>query len=527
MVSSTSSNSSTNSSCNNSLLHETEDSNSNASKMTSLSGCNIGLTNGTTAKLSLGLINSEGKYLTGENFGFKINATGNTLRKKQKWQLEQDNEEIVYIISPLGCYLSTDKYGKLTCEKTSSDSDCKFLMETNNDGKWSFKSVTYGYYFGGTGDRLHCFSKTPEWWTVHLAIHPQINLRHVLRKRYARLEDDEIHVDEIIPWGSNCLITIEFRDERYAIRTNNGMYLNKDGKLVDSPSFDTLFNIEFYKGCIAFKHVSGKYLTSIGPQGIITARSKCLTKDELFILDPNHVQFSLTAHNGKLVSVKQGIDLSANQTELSDTEIFQLEEDQNSEKWTVRTNSNKYWKLEIAHGIQAIGDGKQPSCLFELIWIRSGHVVLRASNGKYVSAAATGHMKATSDTVTDLEIYKVSLVNRPILVLKCDYGFVGYKNKTSYKLECNKSSFNVIMLESANDSTGSYYLKGSHGSYWEICPDNTLSATSAVPTKFCIELLPNNRMIIKGPNGCYLKGEQNGCLTMNLQDSKNATQWEF
>ncbi len=209
-------------------------------------------TNKLGARWNLGLINSEGKYLTAENFGFKINATGSTLRKRQKWSIEQDNDEFVYLMSPLGCFLSTDKYGKVSCEKTRSDNDCRFLLEANSEGKWAFKSI-YGYYFGGCGDRLHCFSKSPEVWTVHLAIHPQINLRHALRKRYARLEDDEIHVDEIIPWGSDCLITVEFREEKYAIRTSNGMYLNRDGKLVNSPSEDTLFNVEFHKGCVAFK----------------------------------------------------------------------------------------------------------------------------------------------------------------------------------------------------------------------------------------------------------------------------------
>jgi hypothetical protein len=47
-------------------------------------------------------------------------------------------------------------------------------------------------------------------------------------------------------------------------------------------------------------------LTAVGPQGIVTARSKNVTKDELFIFDPNHAQISLIGHNGKLVSVKQG-----------------------------------------------------------------------------------------------------------------------------------------------------------------------------------------------------------------------------
>ena len=95
-----------------------------------------------------------------------------------------------------------------------------------------------------------------------------------------------------------------------------------------------------------------------------------------------------------------------------------------------------------------------------MIWIKTGHVVLRAANGKFVSATATGHMRATSDTVTDLEIFRLSLVNRPILVLKCEYGLVGYKNKANYKLECNKSQFNVVMLEESDDLDGSYCLKG-------------------------------------------------------------------
>lgn len=171
MTTSSSSNSSTlsNSSSNSSSISETLL--AFESKM-SLSANSSPSQNAT--KWNIGLMNSEGKYLTAENFGNKINATGNTLRKKQKWTIEQDNDEHVYLISPLGCYLSTDKYGKLSCEKKSIETECKFYLESNSDGKWAFKSVPFGYYFAGTGDRLHCFSKTPEWWTVHLAIHPQV-----------------------------------------------------------------------------------------------------------------------------------------------------------------------------------------------------------------------------------------------------------------------------------------------------------------------------------------------------------------
>jgi hypothetical protein len=71
------------------------------------------------------------------------------------------------------------------------------------------------------------------------------------------------------------------------------------------------------------------------------------------------------------------------------------------------------------------------------------------------------------------------------------------------------------------------FFKGSHGLYWDLGSDFTLSANNILPAKFSFELLPNNRMLIKGPNGCYLKGEQSGGLTSNIQDPKLATQWEF
>jgi len=60
----------------------------------------------------VGLVNFANKYLTAETFGFKVNVTGAALKKKQIWTLEQDlNEEVVYIKSHLGKYLSSDKYG--------------------------------------------------------------------------------------------------------------------------------------------------------------------------------------------------------------------------------------------------------------------------------------------------------------------------------------------------------------------------------------------------------------------------------
>ena len=51
---------------------------------------------------------------------------------------------------------------------------------------------------------------------------------------------DEIHVEENVPWGEDTLFTLEFREEanKYSIHTCNNMYLQRDGKLV--PAVNTV-----------------------------------------------------------------------------------------------------------------------------------------------------------------------------------------------------------------------------------------------------------------------------------------------
>ena len=48
--------------------------------------------------------------------------------------------------------------------------------------------------------------------------------------------------------------------------------------------------------------------------------------------------------------------------------------------------------------------------------------------------------------------------NRPVLVLKCDQGFVGYKSATSTRLECNKATYETIVVERTDK--GMVHLKG-------------------------------------------------------------------
>ena len=269
-----------------------------------------------TLEWKMGLLNHASKYLTAETFGFKINASGATMKKKQVWILEHDRsaEDVVYIRSHLGRYLSGDKRGNVTCDSEEKGPEEKFTLEYDSAGRWAFRNGAHGYYFGGSDDGLRCYEKQPgptEWWTIHLAVHPQVNLRSVNRRRYARLAPAarEIHVDTVIPWGQDALITLEFREGMYAVKTCDNYYLSRDGTLCRRPSEDTLFKLEIRSGAnagMALKDRRGSYMTAVGT-GTMQSKNKNISKDELFTLEDSHPQGTFTAHNGKIVSTKQGM----------------------------------------------------------------------------------------------------------------------------------------------------------------------------------------------------------------------------
>lgn len=265
-------------------------------------------------KLQFGLINHENRYLTAEAFGYKVNASASSMKKKQIWTLEQDDQDgqMVFLRSHLGRYLASDKDGKITCGAEKPDSDCRFLIVAQSDGRWALQSEPYQRYFGGSADYLSCFSQTigePELWAVHLALHPQASLQSVARKRYAHLSasDGEISVDSNIPWGVDSLVTLVYTEGKYSLKTCDSRFLSNNGKLVKENTPTTAFTLEFKSGKLAFKDCDGKYLTPMGPTGTLrSGRCSKPGKDELFDLEESHPQVVFQAANKRFISVKQG-----------------------------------------------------------------------------------------------------------------------------------------------------------------------------------------------------------------------------
>ena len=464
-----------------------------------------------TLKWTFGLINSANKYLTAEKFQSKVACNGNSLKKKQIWTMERVSDDVVALKSCFGKYLTADKDGKLDGSGEDIGNDQKFSLETQEDGRVAIKSATHGRYIGGSGDNLSAFDKSispSSLFHVQLAMHPQINLRNVNRKTYVHLQEGELRCNEQVPWGYDAMIILEFHEGKYALRAANAKYLARTGALQNDLTPDSLYTLVFKGVNVAFKDNGGKYLTAVGIKATIQSRKSNIGKDEQFVIEDSHPQARLVANNGKYVSLS-GNEVRANQGKASDTEIFQMEATDRTDrsgnvKWAFLSNTAKYW--DSGHTITASADNfSAETCKFSVEWMGT-MIAIKASNGKYISITTNGQMSAKSAEVDDSCKFVFEFINRPILVLRGENGFIGAKGQSGI-LECNRSQYDVFAVEC---EAGKYHIKSAAGKFWKVEADNTLTVNADGPTPFLFELCAHTHMLIKAPNGKYLEGEQNG-----------------
>ena len=483
---------------------------------------------------TIGLINSSYKYLSAETFGFKVNANGKAMKKKQVWFLEpHGDEDSISLRCHMDRFLAVDQFGNVTCEKEERDDTCKFEISFCDDfsGRLALRSVSRGYFLGASADKLICSARSPgdgELWFVNMAVRPHLNLRSLGRKRFARLSEEktEVQVEEIVPWGGDTLFSLEFQEEahKYAVRSSNDRYLARDGRLLPEISPECLFACEYHGGYLALRDQAGLYLSPTGSRSVLKTRSSVVTKDQLFSLEDSPPQASFQAvTNHRFISVKQGVDVTANQEAIGDHETFQLEFDTSASKWSMRSTQDKYFTLQAGGGLQAGEPQPASAALFDLIWLEDGAVAFKAENGKYVGTKKSGHLFANVDTIEERSKYYFYLTNRPILVLRCQQGFVGCRGASDQRLECNLASYATIQVERA--SQGQVHFKGQNGKYWQVTEKGVL-CDSQVPQSFFMELRGSNRMYIKTAGGQYVVEQKNGGLAVGGTDSEHATLWE-
>ncbi len=482
-------------------------------------------------KWTAGLINVSNKYLVAEQFQFRVTASGASMRKKETWSLEQVSDTHIAIRSCFGRYLASDKDGKVTCDSEEICDDNKFQLETQEDGRVAIRTF-YDRFLTGSGDKMSGFSQEVEQsclWKLQLALMPQLNLRNVNRKTYAHLVGEEIRLNEVIPWGHDSTISIDYHDGKYSIRASDSRYLSRTGMLQEVIDDSCLFVLVFRGSQIAFRDNQGKYLSGVGASATLQSRKDKISRDELFTFEDTNPQVVLIANTGKYVSTRQGIELRANQSDIEDKEIFQLEAVDRTDmsgnvKWALSNNTRKYWSAKNPASLECTdSDFSSPDAQFCIEW-QGPMVALKANNGKYVNVKSGGQLTALADSNEAASAkFVLEMVNHPIMTLRCEHGFVG-NNGQRPLVECNRSMYDVLRLSC---KAGTYRIKASNDKYWRPEGSSIFYDGEKVIDWF-IEFRAHSRLCIMAPNGQYIKGKGNGEFGCNGGDEvKPDVLWEF
>ncbi len=466
---------------------------------------------------NVGLSNSQNLFLSAEKFQFKVNASGKSMQAKQIWSLEKLDDVNFALKSWLGRYLGCDKNGKITAEgeEVGAENTFSFVTpELGGDERFVLKS-SQGHFIGGSLDNLagKLRETNPEGWAVHLAIVPQINLRNILRKAFARSSGKEFVVKDEIPWGKDCILFLQCRSGKYCFQDVNSQYLCKDGSLRANCDDDCLFLLIFKQASVAFRDLEGKFLSCIGPMAVLQSKKDVIGQPELFEIHNAKPQVSFMAFNQKYLSNKQGTDVRANQYDVEDTEMFQLEAVNSSDKsgnvkWGLLGANKQYWTVEGNSLACSSQNNTAETAQFEIVW-KDDKILLRCSNGKFLNSKSGGQLSPNSSNEDDESCqFVLQMVNRPLIAFYGSYGFVGVKGASGV-LECNRSQAEFFQLTSIDSR---YYIQV-NGKYWDIDANDTISAKNDKPVIFSIEFRAHNKVCIVAPNGQYLRGSQNGGFT--------------
>ena len=478
-----------------------------------------------------GLINvASDKYLTGEKFGFTLNINGSSIKSKQIWQIcSKEGGDHVYLRSPHNRYLAATEKGVVTADAEEMSGNAAFFFEPQANGRCAFKSI-HNYYFGGSGDMLSCFSKTvgdQEQWIIHLAGHPQFCMRNVQRKRYVSLaaSGNELQTSAELPWGPESLITLEFNraSGSYLLRASNNKVLSQSGKLTGDINDDSRFQLEFRGGKIAFRNANGKYLTGVGSTGTVQARREKCEKDELFVLEDSLPQVHLISHSGKYVSIARGVEVSAYQPAAAQTEIFQLTFV--GEQVALRCANGKFMAAESS-AVKSEGEEAAGNCLYNITF-NGASINLQASNGKYVTTKLNGQLAASVEDASDAKAsFTMNVVNRPLLVLRSDHGFVStVSGAKDLRYECNRSIYEVLSL---SVDAGVYTLQGANGKAVSMITESSaFAANGGEPARFHVQVMPNSRIALRVVGGKLLQGVSNGGLTATADSLSKETNFEY
>jgi len=431
-----------------------------------------------------------------------------------------EEHENVAIKSHLNKYLAVDSFGNVTCDSDEKSENARFTITicSMSQGKskdehifWAFKNVERGYYLGTTEDGMICCNaKMPksraELWHLHLLPARGASffaLKSLGRKRFARVCNEmvidgdhnqqsraQVQLDANISWGPETLFQFKYYEGgRYALLTSDNMFLTNEGKCLPHvnpnetqqsslPPNECLFTLEYHSGYLALRDSFGHYLAAAGRSSVLRSRSIGVSRDELFMFEGVPIQVSIKAtFNNRWVSIKQGVDVSANQMETtSKYETFQFIYHKQTGLWSIMTQDCNFWTISKNTNTVCVCRPADYEALtrgqFRLIWSENDatfslryidHSSVQSQTERWISARKSGQLYlsgiGSSPNLPSNQQEAVKFImrfqNRRLLNLRPieGNGYVGLKslssgpNVVSKQLEANKTSPDTLQIE--------------------------------------------------------------------------------
>lgn len=416
-----------------------------------------------------------------------------------------EEHENVAIKSHLNKYLAVDSFGNVTCDSDEKTENARFTITicSMSQGRskdehifWAFRNVERGYYLGTTEDGMICCNaKMPksraELWHLHLIPARGASffaLKSLGRKRFARVSDDEnkfdysnkqpssngvvpqVQLDATISWGPETLFQLKYYEGgKYSLLTSDYLYLTNEGKCIgwksssteesnSLPPAECLFTLEYHSGFLAFRDSFSQYLAAAGRSSILRSRSAGVSRDELFVIENAPIQASFKAtFNNRWVSIKQGVDISANQTEATNKfETFQLTFHKQTQNWTIMTQDCNFWTvLDNTSTVSVCKPGDYEGLTrgqFKLVWSDTDATcslkfIDADKQERWISARKSGQLFLASGNQIPVK-FIMRFQNRRLFNLRPvdGNGFVGIRTG-SKQLEANKTNPDSIIVE--------------------------------------------------------------------------------
>ncbi|KAF6275984.1 fascin actin-bundling protein 3 [Rhinolophus ferrumequinum] len=483
--------------------------------------------------LRVGLISWAGSYLTYEPYKRTVTADARGLGRRQTWEIlvsnEHDTQAVVRLRSLQGLYLLCEADGSLCYGRPRTSHHGCFLLRFHRNGKWTLQCIISGRYLESDGEDVFCNSRVLSayhMWTPRPALHVHVILYSPFNQCYARADPTtcRVWVDAPVPCLKECGFLLHFEDGCYHLETSTHFFLSHLDRLVSQPSTQTAFHMQVRPGGrVALSDGEGGMLYAQGTHLLLGLGSSPHRGEEWFVLQRCPTWVSLRSKSRKFLSLIYDVEVHAAFEHLTPMSLFQFESDKESHALQLRSTNGCYLAQRRHRTVMADGHPLESDTFFRMHW-NCGRIILQSPSGRFLGIAPNSLLMSNATVPGPNEEFGILLANRPFLVLRGRYGYVGTSSEQDL-MQCNMDQPDCIHLLPCRQ--GIYHFQAQGGAFWSITSFGTFRPWGKFALNFCIELQGSNQLTVLAPNGFYMRSDRSGTLFADSEDITKECIWEF